>query len=450
MAARPGRGMAGRARGAAPGRTPATGRAARHAGVQQGAGGGPPVGDGKPADSPDWTEVLREDRRPARPLPRTKFRRKKGAPTRAEREAGAARLGAAAEGGGLHVPWVKEFDRTQEPVLFVDGYNVCGAWEPARALFLAVPPRLAEARARLLQELEWFFGARLVVVFDAGQNRKGEEQEDLHERGVRVVFAHDADEWMDSAVAGLMQQDRPPKTTLVTNDVMSRELARGSGALVMGSEVFMEKVQACKTETLQRLEEIHEREKRASQLAYALPDDDFDGVMGLRNRLVRAEMAQGRAAWPAEEELGQQREGEQKEGEQEEGEQKEQRKERRKEKRQPRKKDGGEAKLSAQLGHGALGSLLEMREALSEAAAPTEGGAPAEVEGPGGTAALAAMIRGSEAPEMAPVPKSGPRGGKAKARRNGRRAAGRGGGAGARRQGQRRRDRNTKTEGRKE
>ena len=401
-----------RARGAAPGRTPPTGPAPRHAGGQQGAGAAP-AGDGA-ADS-DWPEVLREDRRPARPLPRTKFRRKKGAPTRAEREAGAARLGAAADGGGLHVPWVKEFDRTLPPVLFVDGYNVCGAWEPARALFLAAPPRLAEARARLLQELEWFFGARLVVVFDGGQIRKGEEQEDLHERGVRVVFAHDADEWMDSAVTGLMQQDRPPKTTLVTNDVMSRELARGSGALVMGSSVFMEQVQACKTETLQRLEEIHERETRASQLAYALADDDFDGVMGLRNRLVRAEMAQRGAAGPAEEERGPQREGEQKE--------------QRKETRQPRKKDGGEAKLSAQLGHGALSSLLEMREALSEAAAATEG------EGPGGTAALAARIRGSEAPEMAPVPKTGPRGGKAEARRNGRRAAGRGGGAGARRQG---------------
>merc|ERR1719181_1800029 len=106
-------------------------------------------------------------------------------------------------------------------------------------------------------------------------------------------------------------------------------------------------------------------------------------------------MAQRRVAGPAEEERGPQREGEQKDGEQ-----KEQWKERRKEKRQPRKKDGGEAKLSAQLGHGALSSLLEMREALSEAAAATEG------EGPGGTAALAARIRGSEAPEMAPVPKA--------------------------------------------
>ena len=293
---------------------------------------GPAGGGGAGAAGEEALRQLKEDRRPDRPLPRTAYRRD-GVRARAEAERRDSRTKLRrAEAGGAVV------DAEKEELLLLDGYNLCGSWEPARSLFLA--GSLEAARSALLLELDYFFGGRAVVVFDAGMKAKGEEEvrgqelpaelvAALTDRGgvgargrgrgrgrdaglgggsgssggggnaLSIVFAHDADEFIDRAVAGLFRGGGggglPPPVTVVTSDGLSTGVCRGYGASVVASEAFMERVGRCRSQLEGLMEEAAREAREGARLVHALGADEQAHVRDLRGSLHAREVRKARS-----------------------------------------------------------------------------------------------------------------------------------------------------------
>ena len=111
-----------------------------------------------------------------------------------------------------------------------------------------------------------------------------------------IVFAHDADEFIDRAVAGLFRgaAGLPPPVTVVTSDGLSTGVCRGYGASVVASEAFMERVGHCRAQLEELLESADREAREGSRLAYALGAEQRAWVGGLRNSLHAREIRRAR------------------------------------------------------------------------------------------------------------------------------------------------------------
>jgi len=311
-------------------------------------------------------------------------------------------------------------DAEKEELLLLDGYNLCGAWEPARSLFRG--GSLEAARSALLLELDFFFGGRAVVVFDAGMKAKGEEEvrgqelpaelvAALTDRGgvgargrargrgrgvglgggsggsgggsggggnaLSVVFAHDADEFIDRAVAGLFRGTSggglPPPVTVVTSDGLSTGVCRGYGASVVASEAFMERVGRCRAQLEGLMEEAAREAREGARLVNALGADEQAQVRDLRGSLHAREVRRARAERTA---LRRQEESATAEAKAERGEAV-----RARTGSKERKARFDDAKFSSLVGGGGASGLLALRDALGGAGEDGEDGEVEEREG---------------------------------------------------------------------
>ena len=158
-------------------------------------------------------------------------------------------------------------------ILFVDGYNVLGAWD---ALRMGRKP--AEAREALCERLAAYAGYcrhPVVAVFDAWQSGRGKAARTL--RGsLEIVYTgrgETADayierrchEYASRIASGEMQ------VTVATSDAMERTIAAGRGATCIGARELIGEIERSGKTVAERME----RPKRnaGTALADRLPEE---------------------------------------------------------------------------------------------------------------------------------------------------------------------------------
>lgn len=173
-------------------------------------------------------------------------------------------------------------------ILYVDGYNMIGAWPPLQTLFAA--GEIALAREELVQMLGEFGKMRdlqIVVVFDAGGAPGGEHRELLN--SVTIVYtAHGetADTWIERAVSAHLEPKRARKTKAIpldrrtpdhkiyvaTSDREEQTFVLGRGALRISARELWEEIIEMRKEASLALDRLMHTDSR-TPLECHLPDD---------------------------------------------------------------------------------------------------------------------------------------------------------------------------------
>ena len=166
-----------------------------------------------------------------------------------------------------------------KPLLYVDGYNIIGAWPWAQRPGVA----LDEARDRLLHELEdyaGYTGQEVVLVFDGYKSERLTRSHDARTL-VTVVYtkhAETADQYIERACTLL-----PPyrEARVATSDQMEQTLILGRGATRLSARELLAELR----ETRNRGRDQH----RASPAADRTPllSGQSAEVLGALERLRR-------------------------------------------------------------------------------------------------------------------------------------------------------------------
>jgi predicted RNA-binding protein with PIN domain len=131
----------------------------------------------------------------------------------------------------------------REDVLFVDGYNMIGAWPELARL---KQNNLEDSRDRLLEKLsdyQSFAGLTVVVVFDAFRVAGGLGSEYKHRR-LHVVFTREketADECIERLVGEWTSVRR--RLYVATSDQTEQHVAFGRGALRLSARELLLEVE---------------------------------------------------------------------------------------------------------------------------------------------------------------------------------------------------------------
>lgn len=171
--------------------------------------------------------------------------------------------------------------------LYVDGYNMIGAWPPLQTLFAA--GEIALAREELVQILSEFGKMRdlqIVVVFDAGGAPGGEHRERLN--GVTIIYTaqgETADTWIERAVSAHLEaktvgkaraiqdpRDRHHKVYVATSDREEQTFVLGRGALRMSARELWEEISEMRKEARRALDRFKLAGSR-TPLEQHLPDN---------------------------------------------------------------------------------------------------------------------------------------------------------------------------------
>lgn len=204
---------------------------------------------------------------------RTKFRRKKGV---------AGRAGVI---GGDAVPDGK-YKVGVRPVVFIDGYNVIGAWK--RLMKLRDRGDLQGARDRLVHDVTEFSYVRgwsCVVVFDA-QGKELGTRVSVTAQNVEIVFTggETADSYIERAIFEWCERGTRP-VWAATNDVAQVLFSRAKGAHVMSASLFVQEIKLARRETRERAKERDEASVRAKMLICNVDESTREGLYKLRERL---------------------------------------------------------------------------------------------------------------------------------------------------------------------
>ncbi|KAL3814575.1 hypothetical protein ACJIZ3_015843 [Penstemon smallii] len=174
---------------------------------------------------------------------------------------------------------------TANPVLLVDGYNVCGYWAKLKKYFMS--GRLDIARQKLIDELITFSMLRevkVVVVFDAMMSGLPTHKEDFV--GIDVVYSGEtcADAWIEKEVAAL-REDGCPKVWVATSDHSQQHAAHGAGAFVWSSKALVSEIKASQKEVEQMLQEHRSSSMQGKLLKHNLDSQVVDALKDLRDKL---------------------------------------------------------------------------------------------------------------------------------------------------------------------
>ncbi|KAI0564477.1 hypothetical protein FGB62_25g173 [Gracilaria domingensis] len=216
-----------------------------------------------------------ESSAPSKPVVRTKFRRKKEDVIRSGK-----RLQAEAQ-----IPDGR-YDIAKDPIIFIDAYNVIGAW-----------PRLRkwrdrsdwETARRLLvddvTEYSYVRGWECVVVFDAQGTTEDTKEEKTVER-VTVIFTgnENADSYIERSVFELCESGRR-QVWAATSDIAQLNFSQGKGAHVMTSNLFIQEIKRARRETREKLAEVDGNSMRANMLMSTVNEETRLRLYELRDRL---------------------------------------------------------------------------------------------------------------------------------------------------------------------
>ncbi|EFJ35293.1 hypothetical protein SELMODRAFT_141908 [Selaginella moellendorffii] len=179
-----------------------------------------------------------------------------------------------------------------QPVLLVDGYNMCGVWPKLKKHFARGD--LLSAREKLIDELVTFSAARgmkVVVVFDAKESGLPSHRESR--ASVDIVFAADAcaDSWIEREVY-LLRDDGCPKIRVVTSDSLHQQVANGAGAYVWSCKGLIGEIKDVRKELEQLLHSDRPYSMKGKLLEHNLSPDVFTSLQALKQRLKMEEELQ--------------------------------------------------------------------------------------------------------------------------------------------------------------
>lgn len=214
-----------------------------------------------------------QEEAPPRVVNRTKFRRKKDPLSRVP----GPDLGDAPDG---------KYSLQKDPVIYIDGYNVIGAWPRLRKW--RDRHDMETARRLLVADIAEYSHVRgwdCVCVFDAN----GTEQETNVERtpeNVTVVFtgSETADTYIERCVFQRCEaNDR--QVWAATSDVAQLSFSHAKGAHVMSSHLFVQEIKRARKETRERIGEFDEASAQGKMLIANVDKSTRDRLYQLRDRL---------------------------------------------------------------------------------------------------------------------------------------------------------------------
>lgn len=176
-----------------------------------------------------------------------------------------------------------------DPVMLVDGYNVCGYWPKLKKHFLQ--GNLDVARQKLVHDLISFSILReikVVVVFDAMMSGLPTHKETFD--GIDIVFTGEscADAWIEKEVAAL-REDGCPKVWVVTSDRCQQDAAHGAGAFVWSSKALVSEIKDAQKEVEEWLKEHRPTSFLGRLLKHNLDSKVVDALKDLRGKLAEKE-----------------------------------------------------------------------------------------------------------------------------------------------------------------
>ncbi|KAJ4846907.1 hypothetical protein Tsubulata_010300 [Turnera subulata] len=182
------------------------------------------------------------------------------------------------------------------PVLLVDGYNVCGYWPKLKKHFIA--GRLELAREQLIDDLSFFGAARdvkVVVVFDAQMSGFRTRKETFD--GVDVVYTGEtsADTWIEREVENL-KNDGCPKVWVASSDVLHQQAASGAGAFVWSCKALISEIKASQKEVEMEIQEEQRLRFKGKFLKNNLDPKVVDALKDLRKKLVENSRSRSKSA----------------------------------------------------------------------------------------------------------------------------------------------------------
>lgn len=190
-----------------------------------------------------------EEHRVQRPVVRTKFRRKKGDVWRG---GGAGRRDEAEMPDGKYVVGL-------DPVVYIDAYNVIGAWPRLRKH--RDRSDMQAARELLVHDVAEYSHVRgwaCVVVFDAHGNENGVNRSTTAQ-SVDVVFtgSETADSYIERRVFQACEEGQR-QVWAATSDGAQRSFTEAKGAHIMSSRLFIQEMKRARRESRERVEDLRD------------------------------------------------------------------------------------------------------------------------------------------------------------------------------------------------
>lgn len=219
---------------------------------------------------------LRQSDAPQRPVVRTKFRRKK--------EAG-MRSGARVAEEDTVLPDGK-YAIQLEPILYIDAYNVIGAWPRLRKW--RDRGDMSTARRLLIHDVAEYSYVRAwqcVVVFDAQGTEAGVKQ-DITPQNVEVVFtgSETADSYIERCIHEVVEGGKR-QVWAATSDRAQLAFSIGKGAHIMSSSLFIQEIKRARKETMEKVSEPDEGKARGKMLIATVNQKTRDRLYELRDKL---------------------------------------------------------------------------------------------------------------------------------------------------------------------
>lgn len=170
----------------------------------------------------------------------------------------------------------------KDPVVFIDAYNLVGAWPKLRKF--RNRGKMDHARDALSQEVLEFACVRgwdCVIVYDAHGTAEACRTETIGEN-VDVVFtgSETADAYIERRVFELCEQNQR-QVWVVTNDVAERNFAQAKGAHIMSASLFVQELTRVQRETADLTLALEDGATRASRTLIQAVDPET------RNKLYR-------------------------------------------------------------------------------------------------------------------------------------------------------------------
>lgn len=210
-----------------------------------------------------------------KPLTRTKFRRRKHQVARSGKRPGDV----------TDLPDGK-YEIEQEPILFIDAYNVIGAWPRLRKW--RDKSDMETARRLLIDDVVEYSHVRgweCVVVFDAqgtGEDTKVEQTA----QDIQVVFTggESADSYIERCVFEVCESGQR-QVWAATSDVAQLNFSKGKGAHVMTSTLFIQEIKRARRETRDKLARKDEGSVRGKMLMSTVSEETRHKLYELRDKL---------------------------------------------------------------------------------------------------------------------------------------------------------------------
>jgi predicted RNA-binding protein with PIN domain len=169
-------------------------------------------------------------------------------------------------------------------VYYIDGYNVIYHSSLLRPL---IRQSVEIARDALIEKVEQFCslsGERAKIFFDGRGQHAAPPTPSCHVAGLEIIFSH-GDLSADAMIERMVyQSNRRRDIVVVSHDMGIRDLCRGLGAFVMGSENFIAKVRETRSDMGRTLSTKHQ-DTSVPRIEDRLDKDTLDRLSELKKHL---------------------------------------------------------------------------------------------------------------------------------------------------------------------